>query len=422
MKQLFAFRPRVAALLAAALLPGPLTSLNAADWPQWRGADRQDHSPDVKLLKQWPAGGPKRLWLFEDAGLGYSSYSIAGDQLFTMGLRGDQEFLLAVSTSSGKQIWATPAGPKYPNGWGDGPRSTPTVEGDRVYALGGQGLLICADSKTGKLLWKKDLVKDLGGRLQGWGYTESPLVMGDLLLVTPGGSQGTMAGLDKQTGDVRWRSKDLTDDTQYSSAIPFTVGGKTQVVQVVTRQFFGVNPGTGEVLWKHDFPGRTAVIPTPVVGPGGQVYVTAGYGAGCVSVKIADDGKTVTHLYDNKVMKNHHGGVVLVGNHLYGHSDSYAWVCQDFKSGAEVWFSKALGKGAIHYADGMLYCLDERSGEIALVEASPDGWKERSRFKLDPQSTQRNRQGGVWSHPVVVGGHLYLRDQEFLYCFDVKAS
>lgn len=396
-------------------------SLAAADWPQWRGPTRNDHSPDKGLLKSWPKDGPKRAWLNDGVGLGYAGYSVADGKLFTMGLREGQELLIALDAATGKELWATPAGPRYPNNWGDGPRMTPTVSGDRVFAIGGQGLLVCASAKNGKVLWTKSLVSDLGGKLQDWGYTESPLVVGDVVICTPGGSQGTLAGLDTQTGKVVWRSKDVTDNAQYSSPILISHEGKPQVVQLIMNKVFGVDPKSGALLWKHDFPGRVAVIPTPIYSDG-IVYVTAGYGVGCAAFKLGP-GNSVEPLYqDNKVMKNHHGGVVLVGGHLYGHSDGAGWVCQELATGKEVWSHKGFGKGAVHYADGMLYCLDERSGDVALVEANTQGWKEVARFKLAPLSEKRSRQGGIWPHPVVVNGRLYLRDQEYLHCFDVKGS
>jgi outer membrane protein assembly factor BamB len=405
-------------LLAGALLVLALHHSPAADWTEWRGPQRADRSPDTGLLKAWPADGPKRVWLNEDVGLGYSGYSIVGDRVYTMGLRGDQEFLIALDAKTGKSVWETPAGAKYPNGWGDGPRATPTIDGAFVFAMGGQGTLICAQIADGKKVWEKSMTTDLGGKLQNWGYTESVLISGDLVLCTPGGSQGTMAALKKSSGEVAWRSTDLTDAAQYSSPILVQHAGKPQVIQLVEKRFFGVDPSNGKVLWKQDFPGRVAVIPTPIYRDG-QVYITAGYGAGCASVKIGTD-QSVSEVFVNKVMKNHHGGVVLVGNHLYGHSDQVGWVCQDFKTGAEVWANKSLGKGAIHYADGMLYCLDENSGEVALVEASPSAWTEKGRFKLAPLTTKRARDGRIWTHPVVVNGRLYLRDQELLFCFDVK--
>jgi outer membrane protein assembly factor BamB len=407
--------------LLAALLASGVTAI-AADWPQWRGPTRDDHSPDTGLLKEWPATGPKLVWLNKTAGLGYAGYSIVGNQLFTMGLRDEQELLIALDATTGKELWAAPVGAKYPNGWGDGPRMTPTVDGNRVYAVGGQGNLICAQTTDGKPLWQKSQTADLGGKLQGWGYTVSPLVVGDKVICSPGGPQGTMAALNKLTGEVVWRSAELTDDTQYSSPILVEHAGKKQVVQLVTQRLFAVDPDNGKVLWKSDFPGRTAVIPT-AISQGDYIYVTAGYGAGCKLVKIAADGNSVETVYENnKVMKNHHGGVVLVEGKVYGYSDGPGWLCQDFLTGSEVWTSKPLGKGAIHYADGMLYCLDERSGEVVLVEASPKGWNEKGRFKLAPLSAQRNPQGGIWPHPVVVNGRLYLRDQELLYCFDVKGK
>ncbi|HAB15691.1 MAG TPA: PQQ-like beta-propeller repeat protein [Verrucomicrobiota bacterium] len=392
----------------------------AADWLQWRGPGREDHSPDTGLLKEWPKDGPKRVWLFQDAGLGYGGYSVAGDRLFTVGLRGDTEFLIAVDAKSGQQLWSTPIGPKYTNGWGDGPRMTPTVDGDRVYALGGNGLLVCAAIADGKIRWQKSLVKDLGGQLQDWGYTESPLVAGDRIFCTPGGSKGTMAALNKLTGEVLWRSEELKDNAQYSSPILVERSGQPQVVQLVMEKFFGLDPATGKLIWKSDFPGKVAVIPTPIQHDG-IVYVTAGYGVGCKAVRLGA-GKTVETVYENKVMKNHHGGVVRVGDHLYGYSDGPGWVCQDFKTGKEIWANKSLGKGAIHFADGMLYCLDEGSGEVALVVASPSGWSEKGRFKLSPQSERRNPQGRIWPHPVVVNGRLYLRDQELLFSYDVKGN
>ena len=337
-----------------------------------------------------------------------------------MGLRDETEFLICVDAATGRELWATAAGGRYPNNWGDGPRTTPTVDGGMVYAMGGQGMLVCARAADGKIVWQKSLVDDLGGKLQWWGYTEAPLVVGDVLVCTPGGEKGTLAGLDKLTGAVRWRTAGLTDEAQYSSPIRVDHGGRTQVVQLLMKKVVGVDPANGEVLWTADFPGRTAVIPTPIHHEG-HIYVTAGYGVGCALLKLADDGRSVTPVYENnKVMKNHHGGVVRVGGHLYGYSDGPGLVCQDLKTGAEVWADKSLGKGAVHYADGMLYCVDERNGDVALVEASPEGWREKGRFRLAPLSEKRSRQGGIWPHPVVINGRLYLRDQEYLYCFDVK--
>lgn len=395
---------------------------SAADWPGWRGPKRDDHSPDTNLLRKWPEGGPKRVWLFENAGLGYAGYSIVAGKLFTIGLRGDEEFLIALNTGAGTEIWAAPVGAKYPNRWGDGPRATPTVDGERVYALGGQGMLICAQAGDGKVLWQKSMTRDLGGEVPNWGYAESVLIVDDKVICTPGGAQGTMAALDKLTGAVAWRSTSLTDGAQYASPILAEHVGRPQVIQLVQKQFFGVDLADGRVLWRKDWPGKTAVIPTPVYHDG-HVYITSGYQAGCTLVKLGPEN-AVTEIYANKNMVNHHGGVVLVDGHIYGHSyqPRQAWVCQNFKTGERVWESMELGKGAVHHADGMLYCLEEDRGTVALVEASTKGWTERGRFTLAPQTRQRSPSGKIWTHPVVIDGRLYLRDQELLFCYDVRGS
>ena len=407
------------AVIILLLLSLSTVLINAGDWPQWRGPDRNDLSKETGLLKQWPDGGPKLAWLFKDAGLGYAGYSIAGGKLFTMGARAEKEFLIAVDVKDGKELWSTPIATTLKNGWGDGPRGTPTVDGKLVYALGGQGTLICANVADGKELWSVTM-QSLGGKTPGWGYTESVLVDGKQVLCTPGGDKGAVVALDKLTGKVLWQSGDFTDGAQYASIISADLNGARQYIQLTMKSVVGLNSADGKTLWRADWPGRTAVIPTPIQRDG-LVYVSAGYGVGCQMVKVGS-GNQLTGIYTNKVMKNHHGGVILVGNHLYGHSDGPGWVCQDFKTGAEVWASKNLGKGAIAYADGMLYLLEEGSGTVALIEASPKSWSEKSRFKLEPQTTQRNPQGRIWTHPVISNGKLYLRDQELLFCFDVKGK
>ena len=410
----------VPTVLGALTLALSITVASAADWPQWRGPNRTDVGNEKGLLKSWPEGGPKQLWVFNDAGLGYSGHAIVGNRLFTMGLRNGAEELIAVDIKDGKQLWSAKVGDALQNDWGDGPRSTPAVDGGFVYALGGRGDLVCASVADGKVAWQKSM-KDFGGKTPGWGYTESVLVDGDKVLCTPGGSQGAVVALNKKTGATIWQSADFTDGAQYASIMPVDLNGSRQYVQLTMKHFVGLNATDGKTLWSVDFPGRTAVIPTPIIHDG-QVYVTAGYGVGCQSVKIGANN-SVTGLFTNKVMKNHHGGVVLVDGHIYGHSDGTGWVCQNLKTGEEVWSEKnALSKGAVAYADGMLYCISENNGTVVLAEASPKGWKEHGRFKLDPQTTQRKPQGRIWTHPVVLNGRLYLRDQELLSCYDVKGK
>ena len=391
----------------------------AADWPQWRGPNRDDHSPDTGIAKSWPEGGPKQVWLNKDVGLGYASFSIVGDQLFTLGLRGDTEFLLAVDAKSGKELWATELGPILKNGWGDGPRGTPTVESGRVFAMSGNGFVVCANAADGKTVWKVGMA-DFGGGKPGWGYTESVLVDGDRVICTPGGKQGTLLALDKATGKKVWQSAEWTDGAQYSSPVVATINQTRQYVQLTQQHVAGIEAASGKVLWKSDWQGKTAVIPTPIVS-GNSVYIASGYGVGCKLVTIDAENKT-SDAWVTTTMVNHHGGVILVGENLFGYSDKGGWTCQSLKTGEALWVSKALGKGAVHFVDGMLVCLEESSGTVVLAEASTKEWKEHGRFKLAPQTTQRNPKGKIWTHPVVLNGKLYLRDQELLSCYDVAGK
>jgi outer membrane protein assembly factor BamB len=409
---------RLFALFAA--LATTSVSAGSADWPQWRGPNRTDISTESGLLKSWPEGGPKRVWLFNDAGLGYSGPAIVGGKLFTMGIREGSEQLIAVDASSGKLLWSVKIGEILKNNWGDGPRGTPAVDGDHVYALSGRGSIVCAKVADGEILWEKTM-KEFGGRTPGWGYTEWVLVDGDRVVCTPGGSKGTIVALDKKNGDPVWQSKDFTDGAHYASIIAANHGGKRQYIQLTEKHVVGVSADDGNVLWTSDWPGRTAVIPTPVFHDG-QVYVTSGYEVGSKLIKLSTSNEA-SDVYFSKTMINHHGGVILLDGHVYGHSDRAGWTCQDFKTGEAAWVEKnALGKGAIAYADGKFYCLAEKDGTVVLIDASPKGWKEHGRFKLEPQTTQRSPSGRIWTHPVIVGGRLYLRDQELLFCYDVKAK
>ena len=409
-------RPLLFSLL---LSSAPIAGL-AVDWPGWRGADRTGLSTETGLLQAWPEGGPKKVWLSKEAGLGYSSFSVVAGKLYTLGAFGQEEKLLAFDALTGKKLWETSVGQLFTNNWGDGPRACPTLAEGLVYALGGSGNLVCADAASGDVKWNKDLTKDLGGKAPNWGYTESVLVDQGRVICTPGGKDGALAALDANTGKVLWRSSDFTDGAQYASPIVIEHGGKRQYVQLVMKNLVGLDAKDGSVLWKSPWPGRTAVIPTPVYDDG-HVFIASGYGVGCKLVKLDPAG--AFDVYDNKIMKNHHGGVIKLGPDVYGYSDGYGWVCQNFKTGEIVWNEKkALGKGAISYADKRFYCQSERDGAIVLIEASSEGWKECGRFILTPQTTLRKRSGKIWTHPVIANGKLYLRDQELLFCFDVKAG
>ena len=390
----------------------------ADDWPQWQGLNRDALTNETGLLKTWPYGGPPRVWLYRDCGKGYAGPAIVGDRLYILGSRNGIAYLLCLDVTSGTEIWHTKIGPEVKNRWGDGPRATPTVDGELTYVLGGQGSLVCVRTADGSEVWRKTM-RELGGSIPSWGFCESVLVDGDWVVCTPGGEAGAVAALNKQTGDLVWQSADVPDNAHYSSIIRVAPHGRPQYVQLLEKRLIGLAVADGRLLWQLGWPGATAVVPTPIF-HNNAVYVTSGYGAGSMLAAFETDG-TATDVYRNKVMKNHHGGAIRLGDYIYGYSDGVGWVCQDFYTGERVWRERsALGKGAIGYADGRFYCLDEESGVVVLIEASPDGWNEQGRFTLQPQTQIRSNAGGIWVHPVIAGGKLYLRDQDLLYCYDVR--
>jgi outer membrane protein assembly factor BamB len=387
-------------------------------WPQWQGPERNSVSQDKGLLSQWPAGGPPQRWLFQNCGAGYGGPAIVDGRLYIMGTRDGQTTLIAVDAQKGDELWATPIDAAFENDWGDGPRSTPTVDGGRIYALTAGGTLVCVDARNGGEVWRITM-ESLGGKVPNWGYTESVLIDGNKVLCTPGGDNGAIVALDKHSGRVIWQAKQLDDGAQYSSIMPAEFYGQPQYVQLLEQRLVGLDRRNGALLWEVPFPGNVAVIPTPII-DGNRVFATSGYGAGCMLVDIGRNNQP-KEVYANKLMKNHHGGVIQLGKYVYGYSDEVGWLCLDLETGQRKWREKeALGKGAIGYADGHFYCVEEKEGNVVLIDASPEGWTERGRFVLTPQSKNRKDRGGIWTHPVIVDGKLFLRDQEILYCFDVR--
>jgi outer membrane protein assembly factor BamB len=427
----------------AVLLVAP-SALRADDWPQFRGPQRDGVSRETGLLKEWPKEGPRLVWAYDKAGFGYSGPAVVGDRLYISCGRGDSEYLVAldlknVSDGAVKEVWAAKIGPLFQwkgNSWNRGPNATPTVAGDAVYALGGFGDLICVDAAAGKERWRKSMPKDLGGEVNpigggletptpfGWGYAWAPLVDGDHVICVPGGPKGLLAALDKSTGKVVWQSKDVTDQASYSSPLAIDVGGVKQYVQVVNAGLVGVAVKDGKMLWSYrrDPAYDDVVVATPVFHDN-RIYSTVGFGQGCDLIKLKPSGgnTTVETVFSNKTVDNRDGGVVLVDGHLYCYSERDGWVCQEFATGKIVWAEKRkLGHGSVTFADGNLYCCSEKDGVVALVAASPKGYAEKGRFKIPRQSGNRPSGGGMWTHPVVAHGKLFVRDQELLYCFELK--
>lgn len=409
-------------LLSIFVVGGLALVARAADWPQWRGTKRDGVSQETGLLKQWPEEGPKLLWQLTDIGEGYSTPAVVGERLYVISNRGmDDEFVEALSVKDGKQLWSTRLGgvgenkgPQYP-----GSRSTPTVDGKRLYVLGSDGDLVCLETATGKPHWRKNLRDDFDGRPGNWAYAESPLIDGDALVCTPGGEEATLAALDKESGATLWKAAvPGGDEAAYASAIVVEAGGRKQYVQFLQKGVVGVDAKTGEFLWRYDrtAQGSPANIPTPVASDG-CIYTGSGRGgAGLVRLEADGDGVKAEQVYHEGKLPTSIGGAVVVDGYLYG-TNSQGLVCADFATGEVKWQDRCVGAGSVCYADGRLYVHGE-NGEAALVEADPEAYREKGRF-TPPDQPDREGRMKAWAYPVVANGRLYLRDQGLLWCYNV---
>lgn len=405
-------RSVVFCIAVAAVLTAP-TRLAADDWPQWRGTSRDGISSETGLLIKWPAAGPERNWTRRGLGSGYSTVSVAAGRIFTLGADGDAESVIALDVETGKVLWRALSGRRFRDSRGDGPRGAPTVDGNRVYALGGGGDLTVLDVATGAQVWSINVLTEFGGRNITWGISESPLVLPGSVLVQTGGRNGSIIALDKTDGSPLWKST-ADDDASYSSAVVATIRGVRQAVYFTGERAVGVDVADGTLLWHYRrVANRTANVATPIV-RGNKVFLSSDYGTGCALLDIQGgaSGMTADEVYFNRNMKNHHASSVLVGDTLYGFSSNIL-TALDFETGAVVWKDRSVGKGSLIYADGHLYVFSE-NGVVGLVEASRVGYREKSRFEL-PRSNEKS-----WSHPVIANGALYLRDQDTLYSFDIE--
>ena len=406
-----------------------------ANWPQFRGPNRDGKSADTNLLKQWDADGPALVWQASGLGTGYSSLSIGGDRLFTMGDIDGSQYVLALSAADGRTLWKTKIGPtwidRYP-----GPRSTPTVDGATIYALGTEGDLMALDAATGKVRWQKSLPRDFGGMVMSdWKFAESPLVDGDRLIVTPGGADAAMVALNKATGATIWKAKVPAlgpagrDGAGYSSVVISNGAGVKQYVQLMGRGVVGIRAADGQYLWGYNrVANGVANIPTPVV-QGDFVFAASGYQTGSALLKLAAaPGGTVTatevYFLDGKQFQNHHGGFVLVDGHIYGghgHRNGMPG-CVELATGEIKWGggtspirNDGRGSAAIAYADGHVYYRYE-NGLVILVEATPAGYKEKGKLQVATSDLLS------WSYPVIAGGKMYLRDKDTLYVYDLRKA
>lgn len=387
------------------------------DWPQWQGPGRNSLSSETGLMKTWPNDGPPLLWKANGLGQGYSTPSVAGGRIYTMGNRDKGEYVIAFNETDGKLLWGTPIGAIRNGGGGyPGPRCTPTVDEDFVYVLGLNGDLVCLAAINGKLHWRRDLTKDFQGQPGGWGYCESPLIDGDKVICTPGGSSATLVALNKKTGKTVWQAAVPSGDgAAYASAIAADVNGQRQYIQILSGGVVGIAAEDGKYLWRYDHPANGTANCSTAIFHDGQVFAASGYstGGGLAKLTRENGGTQAQEVYFTKDMKNHHGGIVLVDGYVYGANDPNQLVCLEFATGKVQWNQRA-GKGSVACADGRLYYRDE-GGPILLVEAAPQAYVEKGRFD-QPDRTD----SPAWTHPVIANGKLYIRDQDLLLCYDVK--
>jgi outer membrane protein assembly factor BamB len=398
----------------------------AADWPQFRGPNRDGKSAETGLLKSWPEGGPKLLWSVEDKlGLGFASITVVDGLIYTTGMVDNRGIVFAFDLN-GKPLWETDYGPGW-KGSKKGTRTTPTYDNGKLYIISGYAKVVCLDAKTGKIIWEVDGKEKFGSQDIKWGISESPLIEGDKVIVTPGGPDATMVALDKLTSKTIWTTKGLSDKACYSSPIAFDRGANRVAVTLTNTNVIAVDVRSGKVLWKDAFANyqkgdenpKDINPPSPVY-VDGCVYTTSGYNDGGAMYEVSADGTTFKRKWIDSTLDNHHGGVVILDGYIYGSnwlSNSKGnWVCLNWDTGKVMYETEWENKGPIIYADGLMYCYDEKKGNLALVKPTPEKFDVVSSFAITKGD------GMHWGHPAISNGVLYVRHGHALMAFDIKAK
>jgi len=398
-----------------------LSSCYADDWPQFRGPNRDGKSAETGLLEKWPEGGPKLLWEASGLGIGFSSVAIADGFVYTTGMLDSEGFLFAYDLVGNLQ-WKESYGPEWRRSQ-RGTRTTPTVDEGRVYVFSGMGVMVCFDAKTGKKIWELNTLDKFQGKNITWGMSGSPLIDGRKVYCMPGGKNGVVVALDKMTGQTIWTTTGIDESSAYCSPILIERGGKALLVTMIQKSVICVSADDGKLIWRvpYETSYDTAII-TPIYHDG-CIYVTSvvedKFTTGGVMLELSADGTAVTKKWSDQTLDCHHGGVVLVDGYLYGSNFKGItrgdWVCLDWKTGKVMYEATWNGnKGSIIYADGMLYCYDENTGDVALVVASPKA------FEIVSSHRVTKGEGSHWAHPAISDGRLYIRHGDALMAYDIK--
>jgi len=414
---------KISNLFTIVLLICP-ASLFAQEIAQWRGPDRDGIYPDKNLLKSWPANGPELILSVNNIGKGYSSPVVSNGTIYVTGMFDTIDYLTAMDMK-GNFKWHVPYGRSWLYSEPD-TRSTPTVQGDRVYVVSGTGRLVCFDANTGNEVWAVDVDKDYNAEWHRWGVAETPLIVDDKVICSPGGKENSLVAFDKMTGKLIWKSKSVGGQRSYVSPILYEYNSIRLILAMTSTSFYGVDPSNGEVQWSYMFYLKSenprqegAILANTPVYRNDEFYITGGYNLPSVMLKMVPDGKSVTEKWVDSTLDNHHHGVVQVDGYIYGsnwvHNNSGNWVCLDWETGEVKYESLWNSKGNIIYADGMLYLYEEKTGYVGLVKADPEKFEVISSFKID------QGEGQHWAHPVIVDGNLYIRHGDVLLIYNIKA-
>jgi outer membrane protein assembly factor BamB len=402
-------------LTLAILLP----ELRADDWPAWRGARRDGICRERNLLAQWPEEGPKLLWKATGLGVGNSGPAIVGHVLYIMGEKDGKEWVMALDVArEGKPIWASAVGPiGFDDKSHPGPRATPTIDGDRLYAMGIGGDLVCMDIKDGRIIWHHNLVDDFAGTLPLWGFGESVLIDGPWVVCTPGGEKNTIAAINKADGQLVWGSP-VGDPAAYASVIKAVIDNVEQYVNLTQKGVIGVAAKDGKFLWRYDAPASSHANCATCIWSDDTIFASSQYNTGGGLVRIAQsDGQfAAKEVYFTKLMQNHHGNMILLDGFLYGCNNPKVLTCLNHKTGEKIWTDLSSGKCSLLASEKMLYCRDEK-GPISLVEATPDGFRLHGRFNQPDRSGRPS-----WPPLVIANGVMYVHDQDVLLAYDVRAE